>query len=215
MLHSSHSNAKRNQKGRRVLCWRPRCGSRHSVPLNYSYLRTTTKAIARWYGAIVPREGRIHDWDDPNIRWFIPGVSTRRFLCLASGSPATLSADHAAPHRKSLGWMLLHPLSKLRRAHPCCPFRSTRCYTGSNPGSPIHGGINPSADLVCRRSLDVARHSCRPADRHGCRMDDPGRCRDRGADAGLGKMVFNASNFLRTDVVILSLSELLHIYLKF
>ena len=32
-------------------------------------------------------------------------------------SPAILFADHAAPCRKALGGMLLHPLGELRRAH--------------------------------------------------------------------------------------------------
>jgi hypothetical protein len=38
-------------------------------------------------------------------------------LLSALSSPAILFADHAAPRRQTLGGMLLHPLSELRRAH--------------------------------------------------------------------------------------------------
>src|ERR1700688_3015666 len=36
---------------------------------------------------------------------------------LSYPAPAILLADHAAPSRKALGRMLLHPLGELRRSH--------------------------------------------------------------------------------------------------
>jgi hypothetical protein len=51
------------------------------------------------------------------IQMHISFVSIRGKLPSALSSPAVLFADHAAPFRKALGRMLLHPLSQLRRAH--------------------------------------------------------------------------------------------------
>jgi len=42
---------------------------------------------------------------------------TERMLLSTLCSPAILFADHATPRRQALGWMLLHPLGELRRAH--------------------------------------------------------------------------------------------------
>jgi hypothetical protein len=42
-------------------------------------------------------------------------------------------------------------------------------------------------------------------DRHGRGLDDAGAAEIAAADAGLGEMVFNVSNFLRTDVMILGI----------
>jgi hypothetical protein len=59
-----------------------------------------------------PASGHIASQRDPPNHQ-LPAFS----LLSALSSPAILFADHAAPCRQTLGGMLLHPLSKLRRAH--------------------------------------------------------------------------------------------------
>jgi len=84
------AEAKRVRKGRRALRRRPlpatagsrvrfRCHSRHCVPSRWCYLGTTTKAIARWYRAIVPREGRIPQsaWSDYTLVYSWPVIPQR------------------------------------------------------------------------------------------------------------------------------------------
>jgi hypothetical protein len=89
--------AKRVRKGRRALRRRPlpatagsrvrfRCDSRHCVPWSYRYLRTTTETIARWYRAIVPRVGPIHDQNGLTIRWFISWPASARSLFATRGT---------------------------------------------------------------------------------------------------------------------------------
>jgi hypothetical protein len=62
-------------------------------------------------------------------------------------SPAILFADHAAPRRKTLGRMLLHPVGELRRAHQAGLHRNV---------SEIRGGDGLLV-AICRRG-ETAEH---------------------------------------------------------
>ena len=69
----------------------------------------------------------------------------------------------------------------------------------------LNGGVEMAGDAARHRAGSVAGNPHRHAHRHRLRLDYAGGCRDGGGERGLGQMVLNASNFLRTDIVIMGI----------